>query len=158
MLKWFAIPFSSGPRFVKTLHRDPSILGDPTRMACSFIESDKAVTHVISLVSFLLLCIYLIKNVVSPNFWVILICMKYFSMPSFSVCVCLQLRSESFVNRVSMGRVFLSNQSTLCLLMGAFSPLTFKVVVSLYLAPVSCFLFVFVVLCSSSFSFLPCSL
>ena len=31
MLKWFAIPFSSGPRFVRTLHYDPSILGGPTR-------------------------------------------------------------------------------------------------------------------------------
>ena len=30
MLKWFAIPFSSGPRFVRTLHYDPSILGGPT--------------------------------------------------------------------------------------------------------------------------------
>ena len=31
ILKWFAIPFSSGPGFVRTLHRDPSILGGPTR-------------------------------------------------------------------------------------------------------------------------------
>ena len=31
ILKWFAIPFSSEPRFVQTLHRDPSALGDPTR-------------------------------------------------------------------------------------------------------------------------------
>ena len=30
ILKWFAIPFSSGPHFVRTLHQDPSILGDPT--------------------------------------------------------------------------------------------------------------------------------
>ena len=30
MLKWFAIPFSSGPRFVRTLHHDLSILGGPT--------------------------------------------------------------------------------------------------------------------------------
>ena len=29
-LKWFAIPFSSGPRFVRTLHRHPSLLGSPT--------------------------------------------------------------------------------------------------------------------------------
>ena len=33
--------------------------------------------------------LYLIKNILTPNFFVILICMKYFSMPSFSVCVCL---------------------------------------------------------------------
>ena len=30
ILKWIAIPFSSGPRFVKTVHRDPSVLGGPT--------------------------------------------------------------------------------------------------------------------------------
>ena len=30
ILKWFAIPFSSGPCFVRTLHHDPSILGGPT--------------------------------------------------------------------------------------------------------------------------------
>ena len=27
MLKWFAIPFPSGPHFVRTLHHDPSVLG-----------------------------------------------------------------------------------------------------------------------------------
>ena len=31
ILKWFAIPFSSGPCFVKTLH--PDLLGGPTRLA-----------------------------------------------------------------------------------------------------------------------------
>ena len=30
ILKWFAIPFSSGSRFVRTLHHDPPILGGPT--------------------------------------------------------------------------------------------------------------------------------
>ena len=29
ILKWFAIPFSSGLRFVRTLHHDPSVLGGP---------------------------------------------------------------------------------------------------------------------------------
>ena len=53
ILKWFAIPFSSGPRFVRTLHHDPSILGGPSFMAHRFIEFDKAVGHVISLISFL---------------------------------------------------------------------------------------------------------
>ena len=48
MLKLFAIPFSSGPRFVRTLHHDRPVLGGP-----SFIELDKAVVYVISLVSFL---------------------------------------------------------------------------------------------------------
>ena len=31
MLKWFAIPFSSGPHFVKTLHPDSSVFCGPTR-------------------------------------------------------------------------------------------------------------------------------
>ena len=53
ILKWFAIPFSSGPHFVWTLHHDPSVLGGPTWHAHSFIELDKAVVHVIRLVSFL---------------------------------------------------------------------------------------------------------
>ena len=30
-LKWFAIPFSSGPHFVRPLHHDPFILGGPAR-------------------------------------------------------------------------------------------------------------------------------
>ena len=30
ILKWFAIPFSSGPHSVRPLHHDPSILGCPT--------------------------------------------------------------------------------------------------------------------------------
>ena len=29
--KWFAIPFSSGPHFVRPLHHDPPIFGGPTR-------------------------------------------------------------------------------------------------------------------------------
>ena len=49
ILKWFAIPFSSGPCFVRTLHYDPSVLGGPTQMAHSFTELDKAVVHVMSL-------------------------------------------------------------------------------------------------------------
>ena len=31
ILKWFAIPFASGPCFVRTLHRDPSVWGGPTQ-------------------------------------------------------------------------------------------------------------------------------
>ena len=30
-LQWFAIPFSSEPHFVRTIHQDPSILGGPTQ-------------------------------------------------------------------------------------------------------------------------------
>ena len=31
ILEWFAIPFSSGPHSVRTLHNDPSTLGGPTQ-------------------------------------------------------------------------------------------------------------------------------
>ena len=55
ILMWSAIPFSSGPRFIRTVHHDPSVLGGPTHMAHSFIELDEAVVHVIRLVSFLCL-------------------------------------------------------------------------------------------------------
>ena len=30
ILKWFAIPFSSGPHSIRPLHHDPSVLGGPT--------------------------------------------------------------------------------------------------------------------------------
>ena len=42
--KWFAIPFSSGPHFVRTLHHDLSILGGLHGVAHSFIDLDKAVS------------------------------------------------------------------------------------------------------------------
>ena len=58
ILKWFAIPFSSGPHFV---HWQRQVISTMTcmswvalqGMAHSFIELDKAVVHVIRLVSFL---------------------------------------------------------------------------------------------------------
>ena len=53
ILKWFAIPFFSGQCFVRTLHHNPSVLGGPTQHGHFFIELDKAVVHVISLISFL---------------------------------------------------------------------------------------------------------
>ena len=60
------IPFSSGPHFVRTLHHDPSILdGHGSGMSNSFIELDKAVVHVIRLVSFL----WLWFSVFLPSDW-----------------------------------------------------------------------------------------
>ena len=53
ILKRFAIPFSCELHFVRTLHHDLSILVALHSMAHSFIELDKAVVHVIRLVSFL---------------------------------------------------------------------------------------------------------
>ena len=52
VLKWFAIPFSSRPHFVRALHHDLLSWMALHSMAHSFIELDKAVVHVISLVSF----------------------------------------------------------------------------------------------------------
>ena len=46
ILKWFAIPFSSRPHFIRTLHHDPSIMGGLHGMAHGFIELDKAVATV----------------------------------------------------------------------------------------------------------------
>ena len=53
ILKWFAIPFSSGPHSVRPFHHDPSIFGWSYMAWLSFIELDKAVVHVIRLASFL---------------------------------------------------------------------------------------------------------
>ena len=55
MLKWFAIIFSSGARFVRTLHHELSIWVALHGMTHSFIELDKAVVHVIRMGSFLCL-------------------------------------------------------------------------------------------------------
>ena len=43
-IKWFAIPFSSGPCFARILHHDPSFMGGLIHH--SFIELDKAVVLV----------------------------------------------------------------------------------------------------------------
>ena len=53
VLKWFAIPFSSGAHFVRTLAMTHPSWVALYSMAHSFIELAKAVVHVISLVSFL---------------------------------------------------------------------------------------------------------
>ena len=53
ILKWFAIPFSSGPHSVRPLQHDLPILGGPTWHGFSFIELNKAVVCVIRLTSFL---------------------------------------------------------------------------------------------------------
>ena len=43
VLQWFAIPFSSRPHFVRTLHHDPAIWVALDGMAHSFIELDRTV-------------------------------------------------------------------------------------------------------------------
>ena len=54
ILKWFAIPFSCGPHFVRTLHVTGPSWVAPHGMAHSFTELEKAVAHVIRLATFLL--------------------------------------------------------------------------------------------------------
>ena len=53
MLKWFAIPFSSGPHLSELSTMNFSSWVALHGMAHSFIELDKAVVHVIRLFSFL---------------------------------------------------------------------------------------------------------
>ena len=57
ILKWFAIPFSSGPYPVRPLHHDPTILGGPTRHGLVSV-SWTSCCPVIRLASFLWLQFY----------------------------------------------------------------------------------------------------
>ena len=53
ILKWFAIPFSSGPHSVRPLHHDPPVLGCPTGMAWFHWVRQGCGSSVIRLTSFL---------------------------------------------------------------------------------------------------------
>ena len=53
VLKWFAIPFSSGSQSLRPLHHDLPILGCPTVMACFHWVRQGCGPSVISLTSFL---------------------------------------------------------------------------------------------------------
>ena len=53
ILKWFAIPFSSGPHFVRPLHHDLPVLGCPTGMAWFHWVRQGYSPSVIRLTSFL---------------------------------------------------------------------------------------------------------
>ena len=73
ILKWLAIPFSSGPHSVRPLHHDPPVLGGH-RAWLSFAELDKAVVRVIRLASCLWLwfpsvCPLMPSLGVSLNLW-----------------------------------------------------------------------------------------
>ena len=61
ILKWFAISSSRGLRFFRSLHYDPPSCVTLQGMAHSFIELDKAVVHVINLVSFLILWVFILS-------------------------------------------------------------------------------------------------
>ena len=66
ILKWFSIPFSSGPHSVRPLHHDPPVWVAP-RAWLSLIELDKAVVHVIRLTRFLLLWFVCLPSDASHN-------------------------------------------------------------------------------------------
>ena len=51
ILQWFVFPFSNGPSLIRILHHEPWVALHG--MAHSFIELDKAVVHVISLITIL---------------------------------------------------------------------------------------------------------
>ena len=53
ILNWFAIPFSSGPHSVRSLHHDPPVLGFPMDMAWFHWVRQGCVPTVIRLTSFL---------------------------------------------------------------------------------------------------------
>ena len=55
ILKWFAIPFSSGPHSLRPLHHDPPILGGPIRHGFHCVRQGCG-PSVIRLTSFLWLC------------------------------------------------------------------------------------------------------
>ena len=57
----FAIPFSSGPSLVRTLHHDLSWVA-LQGMAHIFIELDKAVVHVSSLVRFSVIVVFILSS------------------------------------------------------------------------------------------------
>ena len=67
ILKWLAIPFSSGPRSVRPLHHDLPIFGWPHRAWLSFIELDKAVVRVIRSASVLWLWFVCLPSDASRN-------------------------------------------------------------------------------------------
>ena len=52
ILEWFAIPFSSGPRFVRTVHHDLSVLGGPTWAWLIVSLSKTRLWSMISFISF----------------------------------------------------------------------------------------------------------
>ena len=54
MLKWFAIPFSSGPCIARALHHDLPVLGGPIQHGSWFNKVTQAVVHEIILVIFVI--------------------------------------------------------------------------------------------------------
>ena len=59
ILKWFVIPFSSASLFIITLHHDWSIWMALHGIAHGFIELDNTVVHVISLISFFVIVVFI---------------------------------------------------------------------------------------------------
>ena len=65
ILKWFAIPFSSGPRSIRPLHHDPFVLGGPTQhglvlylIQISQEQKTYMCSFVLLLMNYVISCIY----------------------------------------------------------------------------------------------------
>ena len=60
------------------------------------------------------------------------LCGISFSSPSLSVCMCPLFWGESFVDNIYRGLSFCIHSASLCLLVGAFNPFMFKVIIDKY--------------------------
>ena len=56
----------------------------------------------------------------------------YFSILSLSVYMCVEVWSWFLAHIIYMGLVFFIHSASLCLLVGAFNPFTFKVIIDIY--------------------------
>ena len=88
--------------------------------------------------------------------WVLLLLLSFghhlhkisFSSPSFSVCMCTLFWGGSLVDSIYRGSYFCIHSASLCLLVGAFNPFTFKAITDKY-DPVAIY---FIVLGSSLYT------
>lgn len=104
-------------------------------------------------VSFYTLCskVYLPMNIATPAFFPFLFAESIFFHP-FPLCVSFNLKRVSYKQHIDRS-CFFTHSATFCLLIGALSPFTFKVLID-RCALVHCFLAAFVVLPFLSWSFL----
>ena len=80
-----------------------------------------------------LVTIFILKSVLSDicysSFLLLSICIEYFfPMLSLAVCRCSEIWSGPLVDSIYSGLFFCIHSANLCLLIGAFSPFTFKVI------------------------------
>ena len=110
------------------------------------------------MVSFFVFMTFILKSILSDMscnscFPVLSIGRKYLSQPlTFNLYVSFVLRWVSYRQQIE-GFCFFIQSATLCLLIGAFSPLTFKVIVDRYIFTAILNLVFQLILCFSSFLF-----